>query len=195
MKTTCTDNMNGYVDFISWQKALFILLALFILTYIIPLNFRPILIPDEVRYGEIAREMLTSGNWIVPHFIGFRYFEKPPMGHWLNAISLFFFDNTPIGVRFASALSTGLTALSIFFLLLKTTQRVYPALLASMIYLTFLQVFIIGTLSTLDAMLTLWLTLAMISFFLGEMQLVSKFKAYGLLGFFCGMAFLSKGFL
>ncbi len=195
MKNTNTDHMNGYVDFISWQKALFILLALFLLMYLLPLNLRPIIIPDEVRYGEIAREMLASGNWIVPHFIGFRYFEKPPMGHWLNALSLFFFDTTPFGVRFASALSSGLTAISVFFLILKTTRRVYPALLASVIYLTFLQVFIIGILSTLDAMLTLWLTLAMIVFFLGEIQWLSKIKAYSLLGFFCGMAFLTKGFL
>ena len=195
MKTTRTDHMNEFIDFISWQKALFILLLLFVLTYLLPLNFRPIFTPDEVRYGEIAREMLVSGNWVVPRFIDFRYFEKPPLGHWLNAISLSFFGNTPFGVRFASALSSGLAALSLFFLILKTTQRVYPALLASVIYLTFLQVFIIGTLSTLDAMLSLWLTLAMIAFFLGEIHLVSKIKAYALLGFFCGMAFLTKGFL
>ncbi len=186
---------NHYTDFISWQKSLFILLVLFILSYLLPLNLRPVFIPDEVRYGEISREMLASGNWLVPHFIGFRYFEKPPMGYWLNALSLFLFDQNGFSVRFASAISSGLTALSLFFLVLKTTQRTYPALLASVIYLTFFQVFIIGTLSTLDAMLSLWLTLAMIAFFLAEIQLVSQVKAYILLGFFCAMAFLSKGFL
>ena len=116
MSTHYTDD---YTDFISWQKSLFILLALFILSYLLPLNLRPVFIPDEVRYGEISREILSSGNWLVPHFIGFRYFEKPPMGYWLNALSLFLFDQNGFSVRFASAISSGLTALSLFFWFLK----------------------------------------------------------------------------
>lgn len=186
---------SSYVEFISGGQALFILAVLFVLVYLLPLNFRPLFIPDEVRYGEIAREMLASGNWVVPNFIGLRYFEKPPMGHWLNALSLYMFSETPLGVRFASTLSTGLTALAVFFLVLKTTARVYPALLSALIYLTFLQVFIIGIISTLDAMLTFWLSLAMMGFFLAELQLVGKKTGYVLLGLFCGLAFLTKGFL
>ncbi len=185
----------NYTGFITWKKSLFILSSLFLLVYILPLGVRPLFTPDEVRYGEIAREMLASGDWIVPHFNGFRYFEKPPMGYWMNALSLLLFGDTSFGVRFSSAISTGLTAFAIFFLVLKTCRRVYPALLSSLIYLTFLQVFIIGTLGVLDAILTLWLSLAMIAFFLGEINFISKNRAYIYLGLFCGLAFLSKGFL
>jgi 4-amino-4-deoxy-L-arabinose transferase-like glycosyltransferase len=44
--------------------------------------------PDEGMYAEIAREMLISGNWVVPTFNGVPYLEKPPLMLWLTAGTL-----------------------------------------------------------------------------------------------------------
>ena len=70
------------------------LAVLFVLVYLLPLGARPVGNPDEFRYGEIAREMLASGDWISPRLNGVRYFEKPILGHWTNAAALNYFNKS-----------------------------------------------------------------------------------------------------
>lgn len=43
--------------------------------------------PDEARYAYVAREMRTSGHWIVPHLHGEPYPDKPPLPFWLTNLA------------------------------------------------------------------------------------------------------------
>lgn len=67
--------------------------------------FRALWDPGEGRYGEIAREMVATGDWLVPHLNFVRYFEKPPLGYWLNAASIKVFGATEFAVRLPTLLA------------------------------------------------------------------------------------------
>ena len=135
------------------------LLVLFALVYLLPLGVRPLSSPDEVRYGEIAREMIASGDWVSPHFNGARYFEKPILGHWLNSVSVAALGESRFAVRLPVALATGLSALIVFLLARRFLAR-STAVLASAIFLTTLIVAGCGSVAVLDAFLALFVTAA-----------------------------------
>ena len=55
--------------------------------------------PDETRYAEMPREMLASGDFVVPRLNGLPYFEKPPLLYWANAAAMSVLGPTPWAAR------------------------------------------------------------------------------------------------
>jgi 4-amino-4-deoxy-L-arabinose transferase len=179
------------------KRAAFILPALFCLVYLLPLGIRPMTIPDESRYGEIPREMIHSGDWVVPKLNGLRYFEKPVLGYWINAVSISLLGETRFAVRLPTALAAGFTAFMLFLLCRRFAKDPVSGILAAGIYLTFLLVFALGIINILDSLLTLFLTGALVFFFLGHQAKNPKSRAVFLavFGGCCALAFMVKGFL
>jgi 4-amino-4-deoxy-L-arabinose transferase-like glycosyltransferase len=64
----------------------------------------PLIEPDEGRYAEIPREMLERCDFITPLLDYVKYFEKPPLHYWLNAIFMSIFGRNEFAARFAGAL-------------------------------------------------------------------------------------------
>ena len=179
------------------RKWIFAVLAVYVLLFIVPLGVRPLVIPDETRYAEIPREMIETGDWVVPRLNGIRYFEKPVMGYWLSAVSIVLFGENEFAARLPAALSVGLTSLIVFLLVACRGAGKQVALIASFIYLTFAEVFGVGTFNVLDSQLTLFLTAACASFLCAFLSSEAKtrFLWLSFTGIFCGLAFLTKGFL
>lgn len=177
------------------RVAVFILL-LYVLTYIVPLNARALAVPDEARYGEIAREMVASGDWIVPRVDGVRFFGKPPLGYWAIAASIEAFGENRFAIRLPMALSAGLTGVLVF-LVARTVLGAGGGLLAAAVYLTFGQVFFIGIFCVLDSIFTLMLTASIAGFYFAHRATDGRRKRLLLAaaGAACGLAFLTKGFL
>lgn len=186
------------------------LFLLFIAIYLFPLGNRPLAIPDETRYAEIPYEMLISGDWVTPRLNGLRYFEKPPLGYWVNALSLSAFGETNFAVRLSSALAAGLTTLLIYLFTVRITLNRRIAALAALIHLSFLEVYVIGTFSVLDNLLTTFLTAGVMAFYLavtsGNTPAVAAPENTAVSpqtnlffwlasGLSLGLAFLTKGFL
>ncbi len=179
------------------KKPSLAIIGLFLLLYIAPLGVRPIIIRDESRYGEIPREMIASGDWVVPHLNGLRYFEKPVLGYWINAASMILFGENAFAIRLPSAMAAGISALMLFVVVRRFAGGYSIGVLAASLFLTCMEVFAVGTFSVLDNLFSLFNTGCMVTFLFAHMEKepVKKIGLLALSGVFCGLAFLTKGFI
>jgi 4-amino-4-deoxy-L-arabinose transferase len=169
----------------------------FVLLYILPLGVRSMIIPDEFRYAEISREMVDTGDWIVPHLNGLRYFEKPILGHWLHALSIKLLGENSFAMRLPSALAVGLSSLMLFLLVRRFTRDTIASIMAASVFLICLEVYAVGTFCVLDSIFSLFITASMVVFFFAFMENRPPKRTFYFIvsGIACGLAFMTKGFL
>ncbi|MCW8275072.1 lipid IV(A) 4-amino-4-deoxy-L-arabinosyltransferase [Pseudomonas sp. PCH199] len=177
--------------------AVLALMAAFVAFYLLPLMSHGLWIPDETRYAQISQEMLLSGNWISPHFMGIRYFEKPIAGYWMIAIGQAVFGDNLFGVRIASALSTGLSVWLAYLIARRFWNDPRKSFACALFYMSFGLIAGQAGYSNLDPQFTLWVNLSLVSlwFAIDGRTTRSRLSAWVLLGIACGMGFMTKGFL
>jgi len=69
------------------------------------LGYTSLLDPDEAHYAELTREMLRSGNWLVPLLDGKPFIDKPVLFHWLQGASVSLLGETEFAARIPSAIA------------------------------------------------------------------------------------------
>ncbi len=173
------------------------LAGIVILLSLFPIGVRPLFVPDEYRYAEIPREMVSSGDWVVPRLCGLRYFEKPPFGYWLTALSFRVFGFNPFAFRFPGVFSLLLCSFLIYLLTITISGEERSAFLAALVFLSFGLTRVMASTNLPDIPLTCFLTLALLCIYRAD-QADTPFQRRSyllLLGLAGGGAFLSKGFL
>ncbi|MDT8375669.1 MAG: glycosyltransferase family 39 protein [Mariprofundaceae bacterium] len=131
------------------------------------LGLAPLFDYDETIYAQTAIDMMRHGEWIVPTANGMQFFEKPPFTYYLMDISFMLFGENAFAARLPSGIFTLFTAL----LLLHFGRRVHsPAfgLAAAVIFLTMLEVGLLGHAAILDAVLNFFIAGTLLYYFLWQ---------------------------
>ena len=156
--------------------------------------------PDEGRYAQIPREMLTSGEWIVPTLQGEPYLDKPPLFYWLVMLSYSIFGYHDWAARLIPALAMHASILLTYLLgrrIVGERSAFWGALL-----LTVSPIFLgVGRLLVLDGLLTLWITISVLAAYLAQSPRVRYSESLGCLdsrwwsvaALACALGVLTKG--
>lgn len=150
---------------------------------------------DYLRYAEVAREMIRSGDWMVPRYNGEVYIDKPPLLFWLIAIPSWFYGSvTPLIARFPSALSAWIGVVILFFWGRRIYGTIQSGLISGGLLLTSYQYFFQARIAKTDMLLCLMILLSLYFFYLGyDGSRRKPVLFYGLSFFFMGLGVLTKG--
>jgi len=131
------------------------------------IDYRRLVHPDEGRYAEIPREMAATGDWLTPRLNGIKYFEKPALQYWLTAATYEAFGVRHWTARLWPALAGFLNVLFVGYVGLRLagpTLGLYSAAaLGSCVWFA-----LNAHILTLDAGLTLWMSVGLGALFLAQ---------------------------
>jgi 4-amino-4-deoxy-L-arabinose transferase-like glycosyltransferase len=120
-----------------------VLAAIAILAWLLlTIAWRPLMLPDEGRYGGVAWEMLRSGDWLTPRLDGLPFFHKPPLFYWITAASMAVFGPHPWAARAASLLGAVALGCALYLFVRRWGGR--PAARAALLVLATLPMFFLG---------------------------------------------------
>jgi 4-amino-4-deoxy-L-arabinose transferase-like glycosyltransferase len=144
---------------------MFFLLGFCFLLYFLNLGQWDLWNPDEPRYAQVAREMVNGGDWVLMHFNGRIYEDKPPLFFWLIALSSYLWQGfSSFAVRFPAALFGTFTVL-LTFLLGKNLYSTRVGFFSGLILATSLEFAYLSTRANLDTTLTFFITASLFCFF------------------------------
>ena len=158
-------------------------------------TWRELVQPDEGRYAEIPREMLASGDWVVPHLNGLTYVEKPPLQYWATAVAYEVFGVKDWVSRLWN-LAMGLAGVAVVYATGRSLWGRRAGEFAALILLSSPLYMLVGQLNLLDMGLTFFLTAALCAFLVAQnAQSASAEQRHGM--WLCwvsvGLGFLQKG--
>lgn len=129
------------------------------------LGVRPLFVPDEGRYAEIAREMLNRHDLVTPYLNHIKYFEKPAMFYWLGAASIKLGGLSEWSLRAVNALIGTLGCLATYF----TARKLYDrptGIVSALVLATSMLYFVMAHMISLDLPVSVFIAISMFGFLL-----------------------------
>ncbi len=152
----------------------------------------PLVSSDEGRFGEIAREMWVSKDFIVPHFDYIPHIEKPIFAFWLAALNTGIFGVGSFSARLPSVISAILGILLTHFFTRRWFNR-KTADFAAVILTTSVGYVLVGRFAIIDMLMTLLMSGAL--FCLASAAIERKPRLYFLAYVFMGLSLITKGLI
>ena len=173
-------------------KLLLTLLISCLVLRFISLSLYPLMDTTEARYGEMARIMFETGNWITPMFdYNVPFWGKPPLFTWLSSAGFSLFGINEFAARVPHLL-VGLGVIGLVYKLAKDHfQSSTMGIFASSILASTISFIILSGAVMTDTALTFSITLSMVGFW---QAWNNRGKFWGYLFFIgLGLGMLSKG--
>lgn len=173
------------------RNKIFGMLSFLLFIRLIAMIYIPLNDTTEARYGEIARIMLETGNWITPmQEYGVPFWAKPPLSSWLSSISMAICGINEFAARLpALILSVGV--LWLVFYVAKLRKGLDFALISCLILSGSLYFYLDAGAVMTDPALLFSTSLILFSFWLAVYE---KRKVWGYLFFVgLGLGMLAKG--
>jgi len=175
----------------SWWVAVGIAVILSFL-FFVRLGGIALLDPDEPVYGQVAHEMVDSGDWLTPHYMGHPWFDKPPMFYWLSALSVAIFGINEFSCRLPSAL-TAIGVALLTGLLARVLFGPRAFLTSLLVQATSLQHLILARSAVTDMTLAFFLTASLLTYALWRSTDGRELRWAVVCGAAIGGAVLTKG--
>jgi 4-amino-4-deoxy-L-arabinose transferase-like glycosyltransferase len=178
------------------RKTILTLAGLWLLLYASFTLFSPPLLDDaDSVHAEVAREMVARHDWVTLYANGIRYLEKAPLMYWSMAASFTVFGPQDWAARLPLTIAT----LALLLIVYATGRRLFASdtagFYAALILLTSFGVFIYTRIIIPDVMVCLWLSLAMLLFWISlEQPQPSRWTAWGFAAA-CALNVLTKGLI
>lgn len=152
----------------------------------------PLWSTDEGRHAEIGREMLETGNYVIPQYQYVDYLEKPVFAFALTALSYRLAGVNELGARLVSILSALFGILLLYFF----SRRLFnpgAAFFSAMMLMTTVGYVLVGRFAVIDMLMTFLLSASLFCLMAGYFE--KKSGWYLLSYFLMGLSVVTKGLI